>query len=290
MQINAQAFAKINISLDVVSKMDDGYHNMRMVMQSVSLYDDVTIECTPGSGVSVETDLPYLPSDDRNIAARAANAFFKYAGITGQHTRIKIKKNIPVCAGLGGGSTDGACVLRSLNEMFQTNLGHDVLSEIGGSIGSDVPFCIAGGTVLAEGRGDVMTQLSPIPQCYVVICKPPFAFSTPELFRRMKADKIRVRPDSDGIIEMLNRGDLSEVARRMYNVFEDVLPRGKREIDAIKYTLLDNNALGSVMTGTGSAVFGLFDNESYARAAYENLQENYEECFLAETVGRIEIP
>ena len=290
MQITSPAFAKINISLDIISKMDNGYHNMRMVMQSVSLCDDVTVECVSGNGISVETDLSYLPSDGRNIAAKAAAAFFEYTGIKGQKTNIKIKKNIPVCAGLGGGSTDGACVLRILNEMFQTRLGSATLEKIGACVGSDIPFCVAGGTSLAEGRGDVLTPLSPIPQCYAVICKPPFAFSTPELFGRIKCEKIRARPDSDGIIKMLGRGDLSGTARRMYNVFEDALPRGEREIAAIKYLLLDDNALGAVMTGTGSAVFGVFDDESHARKAFDKLKLSYKECFLVKTVKRIEIP
>ena len=290
MQITSPAFAKVNISLDIISRMDNGYHNMRMVMQSVSLCDDVTVECVSGNGISVETDLSYLPSDGRNIAAKAAAAFFEHTGIRGQKTKIKIKKNIPVCAGLGGGSTDGACVLRILNEMFQTRLGSATLEKIGARVGSDIPFCVAGGTSLAEGRGDILTPLNPIPQCHAVICKPPFAFSTPELFGRIKCEKIRARPDSDGIIKTLSHGELSGTARRMYNVFEDALPRGEREIAAIKYSLLNDNALGAVMTGTGSAVFGLFDDESHACKAFDRLKLSYKECFLVKTVDRIEIP
>ncbi|MCL2409516.1 MAG: 4-(cytidine 5'-diphospho)-2-C-methyl-D-erythritol kinase [Oscillospiraceae bacterium] len=290
MTITAPAYAKINLSLDIVSKMDDGYHNMRMIMQSISLCDEVTVQCELGSGITVQTDLSYLPGDERNIAAKAAKAFFAHTGIDGYKTRIRIKKNIPVCAGLGGGSTDGACVLRVLDEMFETKLGHDLLKKLGGGIGSDIPFCIAGGTVLAEGKGDILTELSPIPHCYIVICKPPFAFSTPELFRRVKIDKIRARPDTDGIIESLKNGDLNDLSRRMYNVFEDILPKGERDIANIKYALLDQNALGAVMTGTGSAVFGIFENETSATNAYENLKLIYKECFLAETAGKIEIP
>ena len=280
---HAPAFAKVNLSLDIVSKMDDGYHNLRMVMQSVSLCDEVTVECFPGGGISVETNLPYLPGGDRNIAAKAALSFFRHTGITGYRTRIRIKKRIPVCAGLGGGSADGACVLRVLDKMFDTRLGLETLRMIGGTVGSDVPFCIAGGSFLAEGRGDILTGLPPVPQCHVVICKPPFSCSTPELFSRIKCEKIHARPDIDGMAASFGNGDLSGIARRMYNVFEDFLPRGGREVANIKYTLLDSGALGAVMTGSGPSVFGLFDNEAFARKAFETLKASYKDCFLART-------
>jgi len=282
----ASAFAKLNLSLDIISKMADGYHSMKMVMQSVSLGDEITVECIPGEGISVEAGLPYLPGDERNIAAKAALAFFSHTGISGYRTQIRIKKNIPVCAGLGGGSADGACVLRLLDKMFDTNLGREGLEELGGSVGSDVPFCIAGGTILAQGRGDVLTNLPPVPLCDIVICKPPFACSTPELFRRVRCEKIRARPDTDGIVDALGKGDLSGVARRMYNVFEDVMPRGVRDIADIKYALLDHGALGAVMTGSGPAVFGLFDDGSNAEKAYEHLKSSYRECYLTETTER----
>ena len=285
--LTGKAFAKINISLDIVSKMADGYHNLRMVMQTVSLYDEVTIECKPGEGIRVDAGLPYLPGDERNIAAKAALAFFKHTRISGYSTDIKIKKAIPVCAGLGGGSTDGACVLRMLDNMFETSLGRIELERLGSTIGSDVPFCIDGGTKLAEGRGEILTDLPHIPQCYIVIIKPPFSCSTPELFKRVRCDKIRSRPDTGGLVKALGEGDLRGVAQRMYNVFEDVLPRGERDIAAIKYALIDSGALGAVMTGSGPAVFGLFDNKTDAESAFLKLKVNYNECFLAETTGRI---
>ena len=285
----SMAYAKINISLDIVSKMDDGYHYMKTVMQTVDLCDEITVECVPGEGVSIDAGLPYLPSDERNIAAKAAIAFFDHTGITGYKTRVIIDKQIPVCAGLGGGSTDGACVLRILDSMFETNLGRESLETLGGSIGSDVPFCIAGGTGLAEGRGELLTDLPNFPQSHIVICKPPFSCSTPELFGRVSCRKIRSRPDTEGLVDSIGKGDLVGVARRMYNVFEDVLPRGMRDIADIKYTLLDNGALGAVMTGSGPAVFGLFDNETEARNAYDHLKADYMECYLTETIDRLEI-
>ena len=281
------AYAKVNISLDIVSKMADGYHNMKMVMQSVSLADKVTVDCLPGEGISVESGLPFLPRDERNIAAKAALSFFEYAGITGYKTHIKMKKTIPVCAGLGGGSTDGACVLRLLDKMFKTNLSRKELEEIGYKIGSDVPFCIDGGTSLAEGRGEILTDLTPIPKCNILICKPSFTCSTPVLFGRVKCDKIRARPDTKGIIDALDQGELSGVARRMYNVFEDVMPKGARDIADIKNTMLDNSALGTVMTGSGPSVIGIFDNEEDAKGAFGQLKNSYKECYLSHTVERL---
>jgi len=283
------AYAKINMSIDIVSKMPDGYHSMRMVMQTVSLYDEINIECEPGKGVSADPGMPYLPGDERNIAVKAALVFFEHTGIEGYRTHLTIKKNIPVCAGLGGGSADGAAVLRALNTMFATGLGRETLETLAGNVGSDVPFCVTGGTSLAEGRGDILTDVTPIPPCHIVICKPPFTCSTPELFKRIRCEKIHARPDTEGIVASLDKGDLSGIARRMYNVFEDVLPRGTRDIADIKYILLDNGALGAAMTGTGPTVFGLFESETGAREAYDRLKRDYKESYLATTMERLEV-
>ena len=278
------AFAKVNISLDIISKMADGFHGMKMVMQTVSLCDEITIECVPGEGVRIaDSGRPFLPRDERNIAAAAARVFLARAGISGYRVNIRIRKDIPVCAGLGGGSADGACVLRMMDKMFATGLERGTLIQLGSAIGSDVPYCIFGGTKLAEGRGEILTDLDPLPHCHVVICKPSFSFSTPELFKQVNCRKIRARPDTDGIIASLRSCDLGGVARRMYNVFEDVLPRGKHDIEQIKYSLLDCGALGSVMTGSGPAVFGVFDDKSKARKAYETLKPEHPECYIAET-------
>jgi len=169
--------------------------------------------------------------------------------------------------------------------MFTAELERGMLEELGSMIGSDVPFNISGGTKLAEGRGEKLTYLPHIPQCFIVICKPSFSFSTPELFSRIKCEKIHARPDTDGLIKALEEGNLGGVARRMYNVFEDVLPHGKADIDEIKGILLDKNALGAVMTGSGPSVFGLFDSKTSALSAYERLKTDYKECFLTETVN-----
>jgi 4-diphosphocytidyl-2-C-methyl-D-erythritol kinase len=287
MIIKENAFAKINLSIDIVAKMEDGYHNMRMIMQSVDLHDDIAVSCVPGEGISVTTDLKYLPGDERNIASRAASVFFAHTGITGWRCDIDIKKSIPVCAGLGGGSTDGAAVLRALNTIFETKLARTTLQQLAEKIGSDVPFCVAGGTALATGRGEKLTDLQSLPDCCIVICKPSFAISTPELFSRIHVDKIRLRPDTDGLVEALGDQNLARVSRRMYNVFEDVLPKGTGAIGEIKASLGDSGALGAVMTGTGSAVFGIFQDEALARIAYNTLKSSYNECYLTTPAPQI---
>ena len=269
--------------------MDNGYHNMRMIMQSVSLHDELMIDCRKGDGISVSTNLKYLPNDKRNIAARAAEVFFAHTGISGYETHIGIRKNIPVCAGLGGGSTDGAAVLRGLNALFETKLARDTLERLGEKLGSDVPFCISGGTALAEGKGEALTDLPALPSCPIVICKPSFAISTPELFSKINCDKIHLRPDTDGLINALCDGFLTDTARRMYNVFEDVLPKTAGAVEEIKQRLLDHGALGAAMTGTGSAVFGIFGDKEAAKAAKKDLNQDFRECFSTTPSDRIEI-
>lgn len=289
MYLIENAYAKINLSIDIVSRMDSGYHNMRMVMQSIALHDEITVACGPGEGIHVVTDLRYLPNDERNIASRAAAVFFEYTGFTGYRVDIDVKKNIPVCAGLGGGSTDGAAVLRALNTLLETKLDRKTLERLAEKVGSDVAFCIAGGTSLAEGRGEILTGLEPLPDCRIVICKPAFAISTPELFSRINCDKIHLRPDTNGIIEALEKRNLPAVARRMYNVFEDVLPKGSGAVGEIKQRLMEHDALGAVMTGTGSAVFGLFSSSEDALNAYEDLKSTYQECYMTEVIKRIDL-
>ena len=289
MERNVKAYAKLNLSIDVISKMENGYHSMRMVMQTVKFHDEIHIAVQPGEGIKIKTNLRYIPSDDRNIAVKAAKLFFEHTGITGQGVSIDLKKNIPVCAGMGGGSSDAAAVLRALNDMFDTKLDREVLEELSFSLGADVPFCIAGGTALAEGAGEILTDLPSLPPCSIVICKPAISISTPTLFSNIDCNKIQIHPDTEGIIKALEDGSLTEVARRMYNVFETVLPKGADDVAEIKAKLLDFNALGTTMTGTGSAVFGIFDDPDAANAAYQELKSSYRECHLTEAMGRLDV-
>ena len=281
-----RAYAKLNLSLDVLRKNPDGYHDLRMVMQSVEFGDDLDIRLTEDGSFSMVSGRAYLPNDDRNLSMRAAKLFLEGTGLGAS---IHTVKRTPVCAGMGGGSSDAAAVLRALNKLTGGKRSYEELCQMGLQIGSDVPFCIRGGTALAEGRGELLTPLSPLPDCAIVICKPAFAISTPELFGKVDARKSRIRPDTPGILSALEAGDLPGVARRMYNVFEDVLSRRESEIFSIKSELLSRGATGAAMTGTGSAVFGIFENETAASAAYDHLSTRYRECYITRPTGETEI-
>ena len=275
------ACAKINLSLDVTGTRPDGYHEMRMLMQSVDLCDEVTISLTQDGEIRIKTNFRFLPSDGRNIAAKAARVFFDAVGETGLGAEIALKKRIPVCAGLGGGSSDAAAVLRALNRMLGAGLPPEKLEELGCGLGSDVPFCVRGGTQLAEGRGEKLKKLPDLPDCGVVICKPPFSVSTPELFRRMDERKIHNRPDTEGMIDAIERGELRGVAHRLYNVFEDVPGRHRTAAAEIKSLMLDLGAIGTAMSGTGPSVFGIFEDMERAEHARSALSERWRDTFAA---------
>ncbi|MGE4353177.1 MAG: 4-(cytidine 5'-diphospho)-2-C-methyl-D-erythritol kinase [Oscillospiraceae bacterium] len=283
-----RAWAKLNLTLDVLSPMPDGYHGMRMVMQSCTLCDEVRVMLTSDGSFFAHSNLYYLPCDDRNIAIKAARAFFEEIGETRSGVRIDMKKCIPVCAGLGGGSSDAAAVLRALNRLTGVNMNRKKLEALGLRLGADVPFCISGGTYLAEGRGEILTKLPDMPSCGIVICKPRFSISTPELFSRIDLRAEDSHPDTERFIQALHQGNLSALASQMRNVFEDVLAQNQEEIFSIKRRLLDHGALSSMMTGTGSAVFGLFTTRQAAQKAARELGREYRECFFAEP--KCEIP
>lgn len=286
-KISERAYAKLNLSLDVTGARPDGYHEMRMLMQSVDLCDEVKITLTRDGEIRVRTNLRYLPSDGRNIAWKAACAFFDALGGEGKGlgAEITIKKRIPVCAGLGGGSSDGAAVLRALNRLLDAKLPPERLEQLGGTLGSDVPFCVRGGTQLAEGRGDELKILPPLPDCGIVICKPPFSVSTPELFRRVDARKGHNRPDTEGMISAIERGELRGVTQRLYNVFEDVPGRHRAAAAEIKSRLLDLGAMGTAMSGTGPSVFGVFEDLERAERAGRALSQRWHDCFAARPAG-----
>lgn len=281
--MQVKAYAKLNLTLDILRKREDGYHDLQMVMQSIDLADTLTVTPTVGPG-AMQTNLAYLPADGRNLAQLAAAGFREATGRGGE-VDIAIEKRIPVCAGLAGGSSDAAAVLRAMNELTGAGLEPMELARIGERVGSDVPYCVVGGTALAEGRGERLTPLPPLPHCYVAVCKPSFPISTPQLFSRVDVRKIVRRPDTAGLLAALEAGDLTGVARRMYNVFENVLePRRRAEIDAIKATLIDCGALGASMSGSGPTVFGLFAVHEEAGEACRRLEELYKSVFLCETV------
>lgn len=284
-ELTIPAYAKINLTLDVLGKRPDGYHDLSMVMQSVSLADQVIIRETGEEGFTLKTDLGFLPGADKNIAGVAARAFARHTGADLSGLEIELQKHIPVCAGTAGGSSDGAAVLRGLNRWFSCGLSLRHLAEIGEEVGSDVPYCVLGCTALAEGRGEKLTCLPALPNCHIVLCKPGFSVSTPELFRRIDELKLRFHPDTAGVLAALEEGDLAGVSRRMFNVFEEALPAQRRAVvEEIKSTLLSRGALGACMSGTGPTVFGIFDNAESARSVADELKQSYAETFLTKNV------
>ena len=283
--MEVQAQAKLNLTLDVIGKRPDGYHDLRMIMQSVALADGLTLKQVCGTQPQVRTNLHFLPNNEKNLAVRAALRWWEARGQAPQGLDIAIDKRIPVCAGMAGGGSDAAAVLRALNTMEGEPLSPMEVAKIGEQVGSDVPYCVIGGTALAEGRGELLTPLPPLPRCWVVLCKPEFSISTPALFARIDGVRLRCRPDTQGAVAALEAGDLPGVARRMYNVFEDALPpRQHARVNDIKNTLIQCGALGASMSGTGPTAFGLFDDESCARQAWERLHDFGGEVFFTETV------
>lgn len=284
-EFTIQAPAKLNLTLDVLGRREDGYHDLKMVMQSITLADRLTLRPGRAPGIQVSSSFHFLPTGEKNLAGKAAVCFYQALGRPARDLDISITKHVPVCAGMAGGSSDAAAVLRALNRLEGDPFSPEELAHVGEAVGSDVPYCVLGCTALAQGRGEVLTPLSPLPHCWVVACKPDFPVSTPELFARIDSCRIRRRPDADGLMAALEQGDLMEVARRMYNVFEDVLPeRQLARVADIKNTLIQQGALGANMSGTGPTAFGLFSSRSQAQAAYDVLKQRYQEVFLAETV------
>lgn len=285
--ITVQAPAKLNLTLDVLGRRPDGYHEMKMVMQSVSLADTLTLETGPGEGISLSSNLGFLPVDGRNLAAAAAQKLAEAAGADFGHLTIRLNKQVPVCAGMAGGSSDAAAVLRGLNELLNLGLSPEALARIGGAVGSDVPYCVLGGTALAEGRGERVTPLPPLPQCWAVLAKPGFPISTPELFHRLDSLRLRCHPDTAGMVSALAGGDLPGAARRLFNVFEEMLPARQRErVEELKQALLHAGALGASMSGTGPTVFGLFGSRETAQRGYALVKPLCRDAFLTQTLSK----
>ena len=281
------AYAKLNLSLDVTARREDGYHDLAMLMQTVSLCDELRLRFRDDGQVRAGSNLRYIPGDERNLAVRAALRFLEAVGESGQGLQIDLRKEIPVGAGMGGGSADAAAVLRGLNRLYGNPMDRKALEQLAQQIGSDVAFCVAGGTALAEGRGEVLTDLSPMPDCWFVIGKPSFSISTPELYKKLDSAPVRIHPDTQGLLAAVEAGDLHALCRRMYNVFEEVDDRRLRTVAELKGRLLDHKALGAMMTGTGSAVFGVFQEEGCAREACEALRREVKFCCTAKPVPRM---
>lgn len=278
------ARAKINLTLDVTGKRDDGYHTVRMVMQTIALHDDVRVTLTNTGDFLLKTNLYYLPTGDSNLAIRAARLFYEQTGIVNPGTRIDMKKRIPVAAGMAGGSTNAAAVLRALDTLHKTRLGTAHLCEMGLTLGADVPYCIRGGTMLAEGIGERLTALTAMPHCFVVLAKPPFSVSTPAIYAQMNGGDVSPRPDTTGMLDALAAGDYAGICDRLYNVMEPVTGAQHKEIGVIRQILRDCGADGAVMSGSGPTTYGLFLDKTCAENAYARLKKRFRDTHFTEIV------
>lgn len=274
-RLTVPAPAKLNLSLDIVGVREDGYHLLRMIMQTVDLYD--TLELELANEITLTCNLPGLPCDERNLAVKAARAFFERTGLPGG-VRMTLDKTIPHGAGMGGGSADAAAVLKGLNELCGAGLSQQELCEIGLRLGADVPFCIVGGTQLAEGVGERLTPLPPLPDCFLLVAKPEQGVSTPEAYRAYDRLTGVLHPDTAELTGLLSRGDLSGFCARMENVLEPAV--SLPEVQQIREEMLASGALGSRMTGSGSAVFGVFSQEGAALACKNNLEKRFSQVYL----------
>lgn len=281
--LTVKAFAKINLSLDVLGTLPNGYHEVKMVMQTVSLYDSVELE-KRDEGILLGCSLRFLPTGPENLAYRAAEAFFKETGISGG-VKIYLKKHIPVGAGLAGGSSNAAAVLTGLNRLYEAKLSTRKLCEIGTTLGADVPYCIIGGTRLAEGIGEKLSPLPRLPECYIVLVKPSFSISTKWVYDNIDSCPNIVHPPTDELISALEKGDLYSVCSNMGNVLEDVSIAHYPILSSVKEDLTSLGAIGAQMSGSGPTVFGIFDNEEKALNAKEILWKKYKTAYICRGVN-----
>lgn len=273
--LQGKAYGKINIGLDVLRKRSDGYHEVKMIMQTVSLYDRITItRLEDSSDIELETNLSFLPTNDNNIVYKAAkllkDEFFIQDGLA-----IKLEKHIPVAAGMAGGSTDAATTLELLNTMFSLGLSKEDLMKRAVTLGADVPYCILKGTALSEGIGEVLTPLTPIMPCYILIVKPPIHVSTKFVYENLKLDELEAHPDIDVIVDAIHAGDVYAMANNMGNVLESVTEETYPVISSIKQLMIENSAISSLMSGSGPTVFGIYDNEDAIHDAATFFKLNY---------------
>ena len=278
------AYAKLNLTLDVLAKREDGYHDIKSVMQAISLRDDIEIDIGTGKPWNILCDKDHIPTDESNLAWKAAKLFFETTGKDPDGIEIRITKRIPVEAGLGGGSADAAAVLRALNRHYDMPLSLPALAELGAQVGSDVPFCVLCGTAMVEGRGDRIRRLPDLPDCIFVVCKPDFSVSTPVLYRKLDEKTIGKRPDHQAMESALLAGDLEKVVTSVYNVFDPVVTEEHLELNYIKSVMNSYGAVGMQMTGSGSAVFAVVSEFEVAAVICNMLKANYPQVYIAKPV------
>lgn len=282
MKVTYDAAAKINLMLDILARLDNGYHSLFMLMQSVDLYDTVTVETDGTGAISITSNEDGIPCDKRNIAYKAAEAFFSCTGIENEGISIHIEKRIPFEAGMAGGSADGAAVIAALNDIYKTDLSQQELCRIGLKVGADVPFCLVGGTCLAQNVGEILSPLPALEDCYIVLAKPERGISTKEAFAAFDtADRIR-HLDTCGMLYAASKGDLYEICKRTKNVFEQLIEVPERV--QIKSTLNRHGALAACMSGSGPTVYGIFDDESKAESAADALKSIVKSIYITKPV------
>lgn len=278
------AFAKLNLTLDVLGKREDGYHDLRSVMQTVSIRDDIEIDVGTGKPWCLKCDKEGIPTDETNLAWKAAKIYCERMGKDPDGLQIRITKRIPSGAGLGGGSADAAAVLRALNRHYGEPLSIMALAELGAEVGSDVPFCVLCGTAMVEGRGERLRKLPDMPECIFVVCKPEFSVSTPELYRKLDEAVIAKRPDNQLMESALIAGDLEKIAHNLCNVFDPVVTREHLELNYIKSIFHQYGAVGYQMTGSGSACFAIVSEFEVAAVLCNMLKDNYPGVFICKSV------
>lgn len=267
-----KAYAKINLGLDVIGRLENGYHEVKMIMQNVGIYDVLTLTKIP-EGIVVTTDNGELPTDDNNLIYKAAKLMLENYNIS-QGVKIHLEKNIPIAAGMAGGSTDAAATFWGMNELFSLGLPEEKLREIGVKVGADVPYCIMGGTALAEGIGEKLTRLPDAPDCCLLVAKPDINVSTKYVYEHLDAEGVEEHPDIDGMMEAIYQGNLEGIVDRLGNVLEVVTVKKYTIIEDIKKVMLSFGAMGSLMSGSGPTVFGIFEKEEDARKAMEHIKES----------------
>ena len=278
------AFAKINLTLDVLGKRPDGYHDIKSIMQTISLRDDIEIDVGTGKPWTLLCDKDHIPTDESNLAWKAAKLFFDTVKKDPDGLEIRIIKRIPVEAGLGGGSADAAAVLRALNRHYGFPLSLPALAELGSLIGSDVPFCVLCGTAVVEGRGEQIRKLPDMPETIFVVCKPSFSVSTPDLYRKIDETVIGKRPDHNAMESAILAGDLVKIVENIYNVFDPIVTKDHLDMNYIKSIFNSYGAVGYQMTGSGSAIFGIVGEFENAAVICAMLKDSYPDIFIAKTV------
>ena len=277
-----KAYGKVNISLDVVGKREDGYHLLSMIMQNIDLYDEIEVE-KQECGIILECNKSYVPVDNRNLAYKAAEIFKERYDIV-DGVKINIEKNIPVSAGLAGGSTDAAAVLKVMNKLFNVNATEEELMELGLKLGADIPYCIHGGTALCEGIGEIITPIKPFRDKIVVLVKPAFGVSTKEVYKNFNLEKVKQHPKTAEIINAIENDDLNFVASNMKNLLENVTLRKHKILIKIKEEMNACGAINSMMSGSGPIVFAFFDDMLKAQRCFEKMKKKYSDVFITRTI------